>query len=80
MMKTVILLLGVLVVSQCLYEGHSHVQSLTTNDFSKTEKGFWLVEFYAPWCGHCQSLAPEYEKAAKALKGIANLAAVDSTK
>lgn len=41
--------------------------------------GDWLVEFYAPWCGHCKKLAPVWELVATELSGTVNVASVDCT-
>ena len=83
-----ILLLTILLLSACA--GHSlydfkeggPIEELTDANFNEkvlTGHQLWVVEFYAPWCGHCKALAPEWVRASNELEGKFNLGAVDAT-
>ncbi|KOX78130.1 Protein disulfide-isomerase A6 [Melipona quadrifasciata] len=75
--------LGILLLitgTRCLYS-NSDVIELKPNNFDSlvlNSDNIWVVEFFAPWCGHCQQLTPEYDKAATALKGITKVGAVNA--
>ncbi|PNF40485.1 hypothetical protein B7P43_G08182 [Cryptotermes secundus] len=50
----------------------SSVEELTPDSFEhkvlNTDEP-WLVDFYAPWCGHCVVFAPEFQIIAQKLEG-----------
>ena len=81
-MKTIIISI-LISFSLSFFESNTPVILLDGHNFEKEviqSKDIWLILFYAPWCGHCKAFSPEYEKAAKALKGIFKIGAIDADK
>lgn len=81
MKKTVaVALLAVAAVASAFYEDSGDVVALTEKNFGPLVIGsdhVWVVEFYAPWCGHCKHFVPEFARAAQNLHGIVRVGAVN---
>merc|ERR1711981_1514968 len=77
------LLLLLPAVSFAFYGSNDKVVNLDSSNFEQkvvNSDELWLVEFYAPWCGHCKPLTPAWKQAAEELDGVVNIGAVDADK
>ncbi|KAH9577594.1 Thioredoxin domain [Trypanosoma melophagium] len=57
--------------------GVTELTPATFNQFVSSHKPVYIL-FYAPWCGHCRKIHPEWEKFAQATQGTIRVGAVNA--
>lgn len=82
--RAIALFVTLLLTNAVCAEEEEAVVAMTDDTFDDFIAGhdYVLAEFYAPWCGHCKNLAPEFEKAAKELLSLdtpVHLVKIDAT-
>jgi len=79
MIQFLLLLCG-LISAQNFYESVDFIHQISTTEFSEVllkSSGIWILEFYAPWCGHCKNFQSDFVLAAENLKGLVSFGAVN---
>ncbi|XP_063285867.1 dnaJ homolog subfamily C member 10 [Pelobates fuscus] len=64
---------------------HPSVVTLTPETFKELVKRrkkdeIWVIDFYAPWCGPCQALMPEWKRMARNINSMISVGSVDCQK
>jgi protein disulfide-isomerase-like protein len=64
-----------------LQAADAKVEEITPKNFKTTvldSQDAWMVLFYAPWCGHCKAIFPEWKKMAEAVHPSIKVAQVNA--
>lgn len=71
--------LSVFIAGICLVA--SKVVDLTSETFASSiaDGKLWLIDFYAPWCGHCKKLSPVLDEIAAELGETIQIGKIDAT-